>query len=474
MSKQPSVTGIAFDMLRAERQGEAGLAQRRERRFAALLRHARAESPFYRRLYGGLAAGNIALRDLPPITKQELMADFNDWVTDPRVTRTDVEAFVANPALVGTPYRGELFACTSSGTTGHPGLFLHDQYAIAVYRALTLVRIDLGWLNASHWLRLARRGIRWAAVMGTGGHFAGVGWMELDRRRSAWRSRAYRVFSVQRPLDELVAELKAFDPTILSGYPSALELLAGEQAAGRLHLKPVLVESAGESMTADAGSRMAAAFGCEIHNAYGASEFPCFALSCSHGWLHVSSDWAILEPVDENFRPTPAGEASYTVLLTNLANRIQPIIRYDLGDSVLARPDPCPCGSHLPAIRVAGRRDDVLRLSASDGRTVAVLPLAIGAIIEETPGVHRSQLIQVGPATIRLRLEPQPGANVEQLWRDAAANLSAYLAKQGLPGVKVVRANEAPEQSAQSGKFRQVIAAPRTGAFATTSVKGQN
>ncbi len=93
------------------------------------------------------------------------------------------------------------------------------------------------------------------------------------------------------------------------------------------------------------------------------------AFSCDHDWLHVNSDWVILEPVEKDFHPTPAGEPSHTVLLTNLANRIQPLIRYDLGDSVLMRPDSCPCGSSLPAIRVAGRHDDVLRLKAADGRT---------------------------------------------------------------------------------------------------------
>ena len=155
------------------------------------------------------------------------------------------------------------------------------------------------------------------------------------------------------------------------------------------------------------------------------------------------------------------------MLLTNLANRIQPVIRYDLGDSVLARPDPCPCGSLLPAIRVAGRCDDVLRLGTGDGRTVTVLPLAIGAIVDETPGVRRSQLIQTGPATIRLRLDAEPGVDVEMLWDDVAANLNAYLTEQGLSNVDVVRASEPPEQSARSGKFRQVIAAPRVGPFIT-------
>ncbi len=459
MTKQPGEVRIALDVWRAQREGAAGLARRQEQRFAALVAHARAASRFYQRLYRDQpAGGGVALRDLPPVTKLELMAAFDDWVTDPGVTRAGIEAFVADPALIGAPYRGGLFVCTSSGTTGHPGLFVHDRGAVAVYRALNLVRVDFAWLSLSQWIAMLRRGLRWAAMIGTGGHFPAASWLELERRRSGWRSRAYRVFSVQRPLAELAAALDAFDPTIITSYSSALELLAGEQAAGRLHLRPILVEAAGEATLPAARARMASAFGSVIHDAYGSSEAFALAASCAHDWLHVNSDWVILEPVDADFHPTPPGEPSHTVLLTNLANRIQPIIRYDLGDSVLARPDPCPCGSPLPAIRVAGRRDDVLRLAAADGRTVSILPLAIGAVVEETPGLHRSQLIQTAPTTIRLRLQPEPGVDIEHVWRDVTARLNTYLAGQGLANVSLVRASEPPEQSARGGKFRQVIA----------------
>ena len=114
---------------------------------------------------------------------------------------------------------------------------------------------------------MARQHARWAIVVGTGGHFAGEGWMEFQRRRGRWRRRSLGVFSLQRPLPELVAALNAFDPAVITSDPSALRLLAEEQLAGRLQVRPVVVE---------------------------------------------------------------------------------------LGDSVLARPDPCPCGSPLPAIRVQG------------------------------------------------------------------------------------------------------------------------
>ena len=194
------------------------------------------------------------------------------------------------------------------------------------------------------------------------------------------------------------------------------------------------------------------------------------AFSCDHGWLHVNSDWVILEPVDEDLRPTPPGEFSHTVLLTNVANWIPPIIRYDLGDSVLVRPDPCPCGCVLPAIRGAGRHDDALRLEGPNGRFVKIPLLAIGSVVDETPGVHCGQILQAGPATIHLRLELKAGVGVARAWHEATANLKAYLAAQQLANVAVVRTGEPPQQSARFGKFRQVIAVPWERQVSTTTL----
>ena len=452
--------GFALDQLRAQRQGPAGLARRREARLAAIVTHARTSSPFYRHLYRDVApagpSDGVVLAELPPVTKQELMANFDDWVTDPAVTRAGVEAFIADPSLVGTPFLDRYFVCTTSGTTGHPGIFVHDPRSLAVSQSFVL-RIDLAWLSPAELLAMARRGLRWAAVVGTGGHYAGAGWVQWQRRRGRWRRRAFRAFPVQQPLARLVAALNDYDPSAVTGYPSALALLAEEQLAGRLRLKPVVVELAGESCGPDVRARIAEAFGGAVHDAYAASEFTPLAFDCARGWLHVNSDWAILEPVGADYQPTPPGELSHTVLLTNLANRVQPIIRYDLGDSVLAKAGLCGCGSPLPAIRVAGRRDDVLRLRAADGTTVRVLPLAIGSVVDGTPGLHRSQLVQTGPATLRLRIEPEPGANAAAVWGVVSSKLLNYLAGLELGNVDVVHADEPPEQSGLSGKFRQVI-----------------
>ena len=88
-------------------------------------------------------------------------------------------------------------------------------------------------------------------------------------------------------------------PVVLGGYPSALEALASEQCAGLLHISPVLVNAAGETLTPAARQRIASAFGCRVGNYYGTSEAVGLTFECPSQRLHVNSDWYIVEPVDE-------------------------------------------------------------------------------------------------------------------------------------------------------------------------------
>ena len=167
----------------------------------------------------------------------------------------------------------------------------------------------------------------------------------------------------------------------------------------------------------------------------------------------------LLEPVDRDYRPTPPGEPSHTALLTNLANRVQPIIRYDLGDSVIAKPEPCACGSPLPAIQVEGRRDDVVSLCAPDGSIVRLLPLALTTVVEEAAHVHRFQIVQTADDKLMLRLDTSRKSDRQEVWCAAAGALRQYLARQSLPNVHVGLDKQGPLTDRRSGKLREVVVA---------------
>jgi phenylacetate-CoA ligase len=413
-------------------------------------------SPFYTCHYRQAPTPYLDLRELPPVTKPMLMAHFDDWVTDTAVTKAGVDAFIADPALVGRSYQDRYAVCTTSGTTGTPGIFLQDSDALTIHDLLWLWRGWLAWLRPWHFLDIFRPDFREVFVVATGAHFAGAASAERLRRRYPWLADRLQSLSILLPLPELVQQLNHLQPTMLTIYPTALSLLAREQRDGRLAIQPLLIVTSGEWLAPVVRNEAAAIFNCPVRDIYGCSEFIYMAFACDEGWLHVNADWLLLEPVDADYHPVPPGQASHTVLLTNLANRIQPLIRYDLGDSITLRPDPCPCGNPLPALRVEGRRDEILTFPTAEGATVQMLPMALATVVETTPGVQRYQVIQTEPSTLAVRLEGVPGANQSLVWETAVTRLRVFLASQGLSGVTIRKTHTPPQRDPHSGKFRQV------------------
>ena len=456
LTRHPKALRLGWDVRRTGRAKRVTTTARQQARLTDLIEFARARSPFYKKLYGHLTFPISDVRHLPPVTKQQLMANFDDWVTDPALTKAGVEAFISDKTRVGHFYLGRYAVWTSSGVTGRHGIFVHDRDALRVYATLAMVRGMMVWMTHREGLTFLRRGDSEACVVRTGGHFAASTVRALYRRHYPRLSRSSRVFSVMTPLGELVEELNALQPTFLVSFPTVLALLANEQRDGRLRINPRFVITTAEWLGQPTRKEIAAAFNCPVRNAYAASEFVGIAFDCKEGRLHVNSDWVILEPVDAQYEPVPLGEASRTALLTNLANRVQPIIRYDLGDSITLSPDPCPCGSPLPATRVEGRRDEILSFRAPDGGVVNLPPRALADAVEGATGVRLCQVIQTEHEVLTVRIEQVPGADSLEVWEGVARRMGDYLWAQGLPSVKVERAQESPMRDPASGKFRTV------------------
>ena len=346
---------------------------------------------------------------------------------------------------------------TTSGSTGVPARGVQDPRGGAGMTGLAYVR-SAGWLTPRVLARMLAGGARQAAIFATGGHFLTTTMVARRLRQRPFRRRMVRFYSVLDPLPRLVEQLNAFRPALLGSYASVLAVLAEEQRASRLRIFPAVIGSGGELLSPAARRRIGSAFGCPVAETYSASEATPLALPCRHSRLHVNTDWFLLEPVDAAGKPTAPGQLSHSLLVTNLANLVQPIIRYELGDSVVLPAEPCHCGSPLPTIRVEGRTEDILHLPRPDGAMVALLPMALATVVEETPGVHRFQIMHTAPTTLTVRLQTEPGTGRKQVWTAVRARLADYLRQQGLPEVALQLAAEAPMVSPRGGKLRHVLA----------------
>jgi putative adenylate-forming enzyme len=381
-----------------------------------IVRHAAARSPYYRERFAGLDLdGPFALDDLPTLDKPTMLEHFDAIVTNPGIRLTEIEARLADmhgDAL----YLGDYRVLCTGGTSGRRGTYV---YSASDWRDLLagMVRWMSGFLGLPP--RLPRRR-RIASV-------AADSPLHMTARVAASMDVGLNAFlrlDARTPLDELVTRLNAFGPEALVAYPSSASLLAEEQLAGRLRIAPRVICTTSEVRTAEMEERIVAAWGVRPYDCYASTETGVLAVDCErHRGLHLLTDQTLVEIIDGNGRPVPAGVPGHRVLVTSLVNRTQPLIRYEISDLVTLSADPCPCGRPFPLIAaVDGRSDDMLRLPGTDGAVVVVHPLAIRSPLARIAGLRQYRVIHDASGLTVEAVVSSPGA-----LQDIAARLREAL-----------------------------------------------
>lgn len=275
----------------------------------------------------------------------------------------------------------------------------------------------------------------------------------------------HRVLSlpVTLPLPQLVQALNQFQPTYLHAYPSVAMWLADEQQAGRLRVKPQSLVTIAELRTPEMTRRLQEAFGVQPFNAYGCTE-GLWGSECEHHQgIHLFEDTTLVENVDADGQPVPAGQPGARLLVTNLYNLVQPLIRLEVTDIVTLDPEPCPCGRSLVrASTIHGRSDDILSLPARDGAPVAIHPLHF-ALLTRDPDIVEFQVRQHGSALTVLVVPARPpnaatAAGASGLERRLQQTVVHNLVGLGIhePQVTVECRHGLPRSA--SGKLKLVIA----------------
>ena len=168
-------------------------------------------------------------------------------------------------------------------------------------------------------------------------------------------------------------------------------MLAEEQIAGRLNIRPKLIGAGGETMTPGIRRQIREAWNQDPFDYYGTVEGGTHAVECREGRrLHLMDDALVLEVVDDDHRPVPAGEPGTRVLITTLLRTTQPLIRYELTDSVTLAPDPCPCGRPFRSLAaIQGRLPRLLTMPSADGTRQVQLPSMAFSYVANLPVTWR-------------------------------------------------------------------------------------
>ena len=379
------VRDTMFSAVRRLRWSADQLAAERERRLREILAWSVARSPFHATRLAGVDAANFTEADLPSLpimTKADLMGRFDEVVCDRALTLEVVNAHLEH--LHHDDYlRGQYRVFMTSGTTGDTARFVHGWDDWATFVAM-----------AGRWR--GRDGSRLPLDAPIGSLFASSakhisGALHAFTRGMADDEAPLVHLPPSMAIAEIVAALNAAQPVVLQGYPSSVGLLAREAVAGRLRISPKRVLTCGEQCTDATRAAVAEVWGIGVDDYWGCSE-GAYAFPCEAGdGMHLPDDLVIVEPVDRDGNAVAPGVPAAKILLTNLYNRTQPLIRYEITDAMTLMAGTCPCGcAHRRITDLAGRSET---LFFYDGDAV-VHSIGIEGLFLSAPAVVGLQVTQ--------------------------------------------------------------------------------
>lgn len=322
------------------------------------------------------------LAALPVMDKASMMRDFDSIVTVPVTKDSALETALAQER--SRDFTGTLAGCSvglSSGTSGHRGVFVVSP------------REREQWVGTVLALALPRgRSLR--------GHRIALFLRADNTLYEAAGSRAvsFRFFDTFAPLEPQIAGLAAYSPTILVGPPSVLGEISRLAAVHGVELRPQRLISVAEVLDDFQAAALKRDFGVDtVHQLYQCTE-GFLGATCSFGTLHLNESVV-------HFEREYIAPGRWVPLVTDLRRRAQPIVRYRMGDVLLDRREPCPCGSPTAALeRIEGRSDDSLVGVTAAGERLVIFADLVARAMVYAHGVSDYQVVQTAPGELRVHL----------------------------------------------------------------------
>jgi phenylacetate-CoA ligase len=396
-------------------------------RLKALLAHAGQHVPYYRGLFRSTGFDPHSVSALADLGRLP-------FLTKPLV-RANVEALKSE--------RSEgLARFNTGGSSGEPLVFFigaervsHD--VAAKWRATRWWGVDVGDPEVVVWGS--------PIELGTQDRVRGL-------RDRLMRTELLPAFEMsEAKLDRFVERIRARRPRMLFGYPSALALIARHARKRGVRLDDLGVVVAfvtAERLYDDQRRTIAETFGCRVANGYGGRDAGFIAHECPEGGMHITAEDIIVETVDPAGNVLPLGQSG-EIVVTHLATKDFPFIRYRTGDVGVLDDRACACGRGLPLLReVQGRTTDFV--VAADGTVMHGLALIYA--VREEPGIERFKIVQESLARTRVLIVPSPAFDPA-----AADRIRSAFARRLGSGVEVsveIVPDIPPEQS---GKHRYVV-----------------
>lgn len=378
----------------ADRSSTEDLARSQAQRAAALARYAAATTAWYGERLSSLPLDRLDEPDvferIPILEKEDLREHFDDLVArDSGVKRTNL--------------------ARTGGSTGVP---------LKVLKDFTVRPAALTWRLMRWW------GVHPADNSASVERLPWSGMRHALNEAFWWPTRKVNVDAGamdEADLERFARAIRSVHPRMLWGYASSLHEFARAVDRHGWEIPPLQAISSTAAPLTDVQARdVERILGAPVYETYRAAELSLIAGHCElRRGLHIQSDHKLVEIVDAEGRRLPDGESG-EIVVTDLLNRAQPLLRYRLGDVGVIDPEPCPCGRPFPVLKsLLGRSNDVLRTPEG---LVSVYSFA--SAFSKNPAIRQYQIHQLPDYSLVLKVVPSSADVVESDFSDALAVLS--------------------------------------------------
>lgn len=396
------------DRRRTARYSRSDLQNSLDRRFRELARFAVQRSPYFAEIVAShhIDPETCLPQDFPELTKKTLIHDFDRIVTEPALSRASITGFFEVSRDPTELFDGKFHVLRTSGSTGTPGF--------TAFTPREWIRGCSSQFRVMPGLQIRKR---LAFVGVTHHHLAGVSLAMTGRRGVNQLFYDCRAFDFNSPTADLVRQLNEFQPHVLSGYANVLMLLAHEQRAGRLRVRPRFVCSSGEVMRPNVRQELEATFPVPVVDMYSSSETLFMGAATSAEGFTLFEDDFIFEIFPKH------------LLVTNVFNRTVPLIRYRIDDALIVG-EPTAGSPFRRISQIAGRNDQPFSLRNNDGQLELIPPLTMTYL--PIPEVDGLQVVVVSDHELifRVRLDSQISLNLaarRQMLAEIESGLRGWL-----------------------------------------------
>jgi phenylacetate-coenzyme A ligase PaaK-like adenylate-forming protein len=380
------------------------LAQYRERALKELIRICKTKSKWHRSRLEKIdpeTFTEVDLPHIPPMTKADLMENFDEIVTSPDL---DLERCEQHIESGETYLDGEFCVFASGGSSG--------------VRAVSI----FGWEESARNYIVGRRFMtRWAVQTKSfrsdgppvnASIAAAPGAHGTHHLSLIFGGGEKNTFAVTDPIDSIIDGLNRIKPDILHVYPSLIPRLIAAAEGNLLHIRPVLLLAGAEPLLDEHQDAVLRMWGCPIFSSWGATEVGLMGSNSGFDpGLMLYDDHVVIEPADADDHLVKPGVRADKLFVTPLFHHVLPVIRYEITDQLTVLDQPATCGSNFTRTSlIEGRLDDYFIYN----QDVQVHPHAFRTVFGQCKNIHEYQ-VQQTPAGALIKIVSKGEPDVQAI-----------------------------------------------------------